>query len=186
MKLFFFLSVALATTNIEPYIIGQDIPFDCIQRNIDTGEHIFEQNKIVYGPPPKCLESSKPLTFKYGIEQDFNCTITITDELYHLFQLYLHEDVPFSCRIPLSSEHMSIEKGGTSIPFTFNLRGSLSDSHLDIDPNLNVLFTPFQNSFVSAIAYSSSLNTTRVVIGDKLTLHFASRWNLHKNIKECT
>lgn len=167
----------------EPYTFGQEIAFDCIQRNIDTGEHKFDQqNRIVYGPFPKCEETSKPLSLKYGVNEDFNCTILFTDELFHLFQLYLHEDVPFSCRLPLSSEVASIEKGGAYVPFTFSFRGTLTDSHIDVDHSMNVLITkptsndPDQNTFISAIAYASGTNTTRIVIGDKLTLNFAVRW----------
>lgn len=167
----------------EPYTFGQEVAFDCIQRNIDSGEHKFDQkNRIMYGPFPICEETKKPLSLKYGINEDFNCTILFTDELFHLFQLYLHEDVPFSCRLPLSSEVASIEKGGAYVPFTFNFRGTLTDSHIDVDHSMNVLITKpaskdaDQNTFISAIAYGSGTNTTRVVIGDKLTLNFAVRW----------
>ncbi|KAI5960167.1 uncharacterized protein KGF55_004890 [Candida pseudojiufengensis] len=164
---------------IQPYLKNQEIFFDCIQRNIDNGEHKFDQqNKIIYGPFPKCKETQKPFVFEYGINEDLNCTIQFTDELYHLFQLYIHEDVPFSCRLPLSSEVASLEKGGAFIPFTFNFRGEITDSHIDIDHSLNVIITKpnEQNTFISAVAYGSGTNTTRVVIGDEVTLNFAIRW----------
>ncbi|KAI5951283.1 hypothetical protein KGF54_004357 [Candida jiufengensis] len=168
---------------IQPYTKNQEILFDCIQRNIDNGEHKFDQqNKIIYGPFPKCKETQKPLVFKYGINEDLNCTVQFTDELYHLFQLYIHEDVPFSCRLPMSSEIASIEKGGAYIPFTFNFRGDITDSHIDLDHSMNVIITkpsnnePEQNTFISAIAYGSGTNTTRIVIGDEITLNFAVRW----------
>lgn len=75
--------------DIKPYTKGQDINFDCIQRNIDNGEHKFdEKENIMYGAFPKCKETGKPLMFKYGITEDISCTIEFTDELYHLFQLY--------------------------------------------------------------------------------------------------
>ncbi|KAI3406785.1 hypothetical protein KGF56_000390 [Candida oxycetoniae] len=167
--------------SIEPFQKGQEIQFDCIQRNIDNGEHKFDQqNKVIYGPFPKCKETSKPLSFKYGVNEDVNCTIEFTDELFHLFQLYIHEDVPFSCRLPMSSEMLSIEKGGAYIPFTFNFRGEITDSHIDVDHSMNVLITipdnPMEYTFVSAIAYSSGTNTTRIVIGDTMTIQFAVRW----------
>lgn len=169
--------------DIKPYTKGQDINFDCIQRNIDNGEHKFdEKENIIYGAFPKCKETGKPLTFKYGITEDISCTIEFTDELYHLFQLYLHEDVPFSCRLPLSSEPLLIEKGGSYIPFTFSFRGTLSESHIDIDHSMNVLITKPSNNnedqftFISAIAFGSGTNTTRTVIGDEVTLNFAVRW----------
>ncbi|EGW30892.1 uncharacterized protein SPAPADRAFT_56842 [Spathaspora passalidarum NRRL Y-27907] len=170
-------------TDFKPYSTGQDVQFDCIQRNIDTGEHKFDdKHQIVYGPFPKCKETQKPLSFKYGINEDLNCTIQFSDELYHLFQLYIHQDVPFSCRMALSSEPLSIEKGGAYVPFTFNFRGEIHDAHLDIDPSMNIIFTkpstkePEQNTFVSAIGFGSGTNTTRTVIGDELTLNLAVRW----------
>ncbi|KAG7663633.1 uncharacterized protein J8A68_002882 [[Candida] subhashii] len=176
-------------TDITPFQKGQEFQFDCIQRNIDNGEHKFdEKERILYGPFPKCKETSKPLSFKYGVNEDVNCTIQFTDELYHLFQLYVHEDAPFSCRLPLSSEPLSIEKGGAFIPFTFAFRGEVHEAHLDIDYSMNVLITkpsnndPDQYTFISAISYGSGTNTSRIVIGDELTLNFAVRWFDHLSV----
>lgn len=171
---------------IEPYLPGQDVWIDCISRNIDTGEHKFDtNNRIVYTAFPTCKETGKPLVFHYGVQEDVNCTIVFTDELYHLFQLYVHEDSPFSCRVPLSTSANYLELGGAHVPLTFNLRGEVHDSHLDIDPNLNVIFArpasklPDQQSVVSAVAWSSGTNATRVIIGDSLTLQLAVRWYDH-------
>lgn len=168
---------------IEPYAVGDSVLVDCIQRNIDNGEHKFDdQQRIIYGPFPTCKETGKPLLFRYGINEDINCTIGFTDELYHLFQLYIHEDSPFTCRIPFSKERNYLEKGGAHVPLTFNLRGEVHDSHVDVDSAVNVIITtpssglPEQNTFVSAIAWSSGTNATRVVIGDYLTLQLAVRW----------
>ena len=170
-------------TDIVPYEVGQEILIDCIARNIDNGEHKFdEQERIIHSAFPICKETGKPLTFRYGISEDVNCTIGFTDELYHLFQLYIHEDVPFSCRVPLSSSPNYMEKGGAFVPLSFNFRGDIHESHLDIDNNLNVLFTkpsnriPEEYTIISSIAYSSGTNSTRVVIGDSLTLNLAIRW----------
>lgn len=169
--------------DFEPYKLGQDVMIDCIQRNIDNGEHKFDdKERIIYAPFPKCKETGKPLSLKYGLSEDINCTISFTDELYHLFELYIHEDAPFSCRIPFSAKQNSIESGGAFIPLTFNFRGEIHDSHLDIDSNLNLLVIKPQNnkeeenSIVSAIAFSSGTNATRVVISDSLTLSLAVRW----------
>lgn len=170
-------------SDIEPYTVGQEILMDCISRNIDNGEHMYDdQKRIIYSAFPKCKETGKPLTFKYGQNDDIQCTIGFTDELYHLFQLYIHEDVPFSCRLPLSTLKDYLEKGGAYIPLTFNFRGEIHDSHLDIDPSLNVIITkpsgnkPERNSIISAVAWSSGTNATRVVIGDYMTINLAVRW----------
>lgn len=168
---------------IQPYTYGQDVFIDCISRNIDNGEHKFDSNdRIVYGAFPVCKESGQPLSFHYGVSEDINCTITFTDELYHLFQLYIHEDSPFSCRIPLSTEANYLELGGAYTPLTFNFRGEVHDAHLDIDNKLNLLIIkppnkkPEQQTVISAVAWSSGTNATRVVIGDELTLEIGVRW----------
>lgn len=168
---------------IKPYEQGQDVYIDCISRNIENGEHNFDdKEKIIYVPFPNCKETGKPLSLKYGVNEDVNCTIGFTDELYHLFQLYIHEDAPFSCRIPVSSEQYYLEKGGAYVPLTFNFRGEIHDSHLDIDSSMNLMVTkpsnnkPEQNTVISATAWSSSTNTTRIVIGNYLTLNLAVRW----------
>ncbi|OBA19605.1 hypothetical protein METBIDRAFT_23020, partial [Metschnikowia bicuspidata var. bicuspidata NRRL YB-4993] len=168
---------------IQPYALGQEVLVDCISRNIDNGEHKFDSNdRIIYKAFPTCKETGKPLTFKYGVSEDVNCTISFSDELYHLFQLYVHEDAPFSCRIPISSEANYLELGGAHIPLTFNLRGEVHDSHLDIDSQMNVVMTrpalkrPEQQTVVNAAAWSAGTNATRLTIGESLTLELAVRW----------
>lgn len=165
---------------IQPYETGQHILMDCISRNIDNGEHKMDSlERIIYIPFPSCKETNQPLTFKYGVNEDFNCTITFDDELYHLFQFYIHEDNPFSCRIPLSTEQNYLEKGGAAIPLTFNFRGEIHESHLDVDPYMNVLFTTPNSgtkTVISSVAYGASTNATRVVIGDDFPIHFSVKW----------
>lgn len=169
--------------DFTPYQVGDDVFIDCTARNIDTGEHKFDdKERILYVPFPTCKETGKPLSLKYGVSDDVNCTINFTDELYHLFQLYIHEDVPFSCRLPVSNEQNYLEKGGAWVPLTFNFRGEIHDSHLDIDRSMNVLVTKpagnkvEENSFISAVAFGAGTNATRIIIGDSLTLNLAVRW----------
>lgn len=168
---------------IKPYVYGQDVMIDCISRNINDGEHNFDSNdRIVYKAFPTCKETGKPLTFHYGQSENVNCTITFTDELYHLFQLYVHEDVPFSCRIPVSSEANYLELGGAYVPLTFNFRGEVHNSHMDIDLQMNLVITKpattkaLQQSVVNAVAWSAGTNATRLTIGESLTLELAVRW----------
>lgn len=167
---------------IQPYEAGQEVLLQCIARNIDNGEHKFDdQDRIVTIPFPKCEETKKPLSLKYGVDEDIKCTIGFTDELYHLFQLYVHEDVPLSCRLPMSSEANYLEKGGAWILLTFNFRGEVHDSHVDLDSSLNVVVVvPSGRSelstFVSAVGWSSGTDTQRVTIGNHVTLTMAVRW----------
>ncbi|MCH0629651.1 hypothetical protein JNB11_06720 [Kocuria palustris] len=162
---------------LVPFSTGEEIPLDCIDRNIDTGEHKFDdKNRIMYAPFPMCKETERPLLLKYGVSEDIECTIYFSDTLYHLFQLYIHEDAPFLCRFPYSNEKAYIEAGGAQVPITFNFRGQVTDSKVEIDPNMNVLLTGNNGGIVLAVAWGSGTNTTRVVIGDELKLKFAVRW----------
>lgn len=164
---------------LTPFADRQSLEVECISRQIDNGEHKFDKNgNIIYAPFPVCRETNKPLSLSYGVDGDFNCTIGLTDELFHLFQLYIHQDVPFSCRLPVSGEPNSITNGNAFIPFTLDFRGHVADSHLDIDSTLNVIVSKPSNfkTIVSAIGWSSGTNTSRVVIGDYLTIQTSVRW----------
>lgn len=146
----------------------------CIERQIDTGEHKFDaDNNIMYGLFPVCIETGEPLALNYGVNNRFNCTFMLTDEIYHLFQLYIHEDSPFSCK---AHDHKG--KTGGLIPLTFNFRGNLESSHLDIDNKLNIIGTydKEKGSIGSLIGYSSGSTTSKFIIGDKFSLEINQVW----------
>ncbi|ODV96749.1 hypothetical protein PACTADRAFT_48565 [Pachysolen tannophilus NRRL Y-2460] len=158
---------------------NQELLVECMNREIDNGEHRQDaKGNIIFKPFPVCRETGKPLSLKYGVSEDINCTIPLTDEMYHLFQLYVHEDAPFSCRLPISAEHDSVVNGNGYVPMDLNFRGVLSDSHTHIDTSMNLLIVKPNNfnSIISSVGWSSSTNTTRYVIGDYMTLQFAVRW----------
>lgn len=160
--------------HITPFNKGDSIPISCIQRQIDTGEHKFDdQNQIIYAPFPVCRETGEPFSLKYGTSEDVNCTIELVDETYHLFQLYIHQDVPFSCRVPYSKSSDSVY-----IPLTLNFRGILETSHLDIDTAMNVVVHEGSNSdtIISSIGYSTGGNVSRYIIGDFMPIRFHVNW----------
>lgn len=139
-------------------------------------------------------------------------------EFFHVFQLYIHEDVPFSCRIPYSKkvrgtpvgdkvkrhgDHADEGVASTApvaaqattvgkkiistpkkpsntiyIPLTFVIRGVIQESHLDIDPAINVvlLSNTTAGRVNSAVAFSSGSSVQRFIIGDSLPLRIATRW----------
>lgn len=158
---------------ITPFTTRDDIPVECIQRQIDNGEHKFDADgNIIYGPFPTCSETGKPLSFHYGTNEDFNCTVVLTDEVYHMFQLYVHEDSPFSCRVPHSSTYKD-----ANVPFTLNFRGHLETSHLDIDTTMNVIAHKGpQSTVMTMVGYASGSHTQRYIIGDLLTIRFSVNW----------
>ncbi|CEP20565.1 unnamed protein product [Cyberlindnera jadinii] len=167
------LNKQLKPPTIAPYSIGDDVAVECIQRQIDTGEHKFDADgNIIYGQFPVCAETGKPLSLRYGISDDFNCTVALTDEQFHLFQLYIHEDSPFSCRVPYSSNPQD-----AAIPFTLNFRGHLETSHLDIDTTMNVMAHKHKDgTIMTMIGYASGSQTKRYIIGDQLTIQFSVNW----------
>lgn len=148
----------------------------------------FALGNIIYAPFPKCFETDAPLTLRYGVDEVFNCTIDLGHEFFHIFQLYIHEDVPFSCRIPFTKTQNPSPAPPADSPeekaaklytsFTFNIRGRVQESHLDIDPFLNMaaVVNTTAGSVTSAIAFSSGSTVQRFIIGDPLPLTLAVRW----------
>ncbi|KAK1139004.1 hypothetical protein N8T08_001583 [Aspergillus melleus] len=140
---------------------GQPMPVTCLNRTIDSGEHITDDlGKLQYIPFPVCNETSLPLALRYGVPETVNCTVnSLPDELYHLLEYYVHSDVPMTCRVPTgplspaAASYASTEDGetvGTELgslaedgpaytPITFALQGTLQRSHLHIWTDMNVL-----------------------------------------------
>ncbi|KAK9473116.1 uncharacterized protein V1510DRAFT_415153 [Dipodascopsis tothii] len=173
----------------QPYRRRVDaIPVECMQRQIDTGEHISDDSgTILYEPFPVCKETGHPLALPYHRDVDtVNCTIALSDHMYHLLQLYIHQDAPWSCRVAQG-------KGGNQyVPFVVSLGGQLEQSHLDVDGRLNVILTDYDaedevsaqragdgsvRGYVkAATSYNVNGPTARVIIGDELTLQLSVRW----------
>lgn len=143
---------------------------------------------LQYIPFPTCSETSQPLSFPYLTPQTKTCTIdSLSDELYHLIEFFVHNDVPLSCRVPSyplpgastrtyePSAQLDGVKEGTGdgnqwTPLTIALQGTLQLSHLHLHTGINVLFhtnpssSPSSNSFdpphlIASTAYSLP-NTT--------------------------
>lgn len=168
---------------VAGYSRGDAIPIECIQRQIDNGEHMFDdENNILYAPFPNCFETDAPLSFKYNVDEVVNCTIDLGHDFFHVFQMIIHEDVPFSCRIPYAKQVTESSAEGTTkpafIPLTFNIRGTIQESHIHIDPFLNValLANNTGNTIISGAAFSSGPISQRFIIGDSLPLKLAVRW----------
>lgn len=142
---------------------------------------------ILYEAFPVCKETKKPLMLPYYHDIDnFNCTIELTDPIYHLLQLYIHQDAPMSCRIPQG------KNGNQFVPFIINIGGKIEQSHIDVDARLNLIFTYFDaaedqlsaqtgngkvRGFIkAATSYNVNSNTTRMIIGEELTFQFSIRW----------
>ncbi|TVY42950.1 hypothetical protein LOCC1_G007456 [Lachnellula occidentalis] len=186
---------------LPSYHYGASIPVSCLNRSIDTGEHMTnEKNELEYIPFPICNETGKPLELQYGTEEEMNCTIPmISDPFFHLLEFYIHNDAPLSCRIP-SRPPPTIHHAGhvpppqEYVPLIFALAGTLQLSHLHVSTHLNILLHstpkhhlhPHDSGVIdSGAAYSTSplshttgpaALTQRLVIGDPLPLQFSVRW----------
>ncbi|EOD48820.1 hypothetical protein GTA08_BOTSDO03640 [Neofusicoccum parvum] len=171
LLLSFYLNLAHAVSSQEPlkpleargYAVGEAVPVTCLNRTVDTGEHITDASgQLQYIPFPVCNETGKPLELYFGIEKEMNCTIDfISDPLFHLLEFYVHNDAPLTCRIPArplshtsssadSDAEYSVDAvsekqgamGAQSAAFTpliIALTGTLQLSHLHISNHLNVL-----------------------------------------------
>ncbi|KAL9042776.1 MAG: hypothetical protein Q9180_000340 [Flavoplaca navasiana] len=192
------LSVEAKTNPDEKasYVYRQAIPVSCLNRTIDTGEHITDSaGQLQYIPFPVCNETNRPLELLFGIEKDTNCTIAVlSDEFFHLLEFYVHNDAPLTCRIPthplLSSTGASVISPSTTtaedyIPLIFALAGTLQSSHLHINTRMNVILhtspdiAKEEADILAATAYSVpslSRNSTKIIIGDPLALQLKVKW----------
>ncbi|KAL2872504.1 uncharacterized protein BJX67DRAFT_339675 [Aspergillus lucknowensis] len=160
------LSQTSAAGRADGYTAGELMPVTCLNRTIDSGEHITDAlGKLQFIPFPTCKETGSPLAFRYDVSETVNCTIdALPDELYHLLEYYVHSDVPMTCRLPTAplspsesnaqtskaTDEESDEKEGNTLsvlnndgppytPVTFALQGTLQKSHLHIWTDMNVL-----------------------------------------------
>ena len=154
--------------NRRGYTRGDLMPVSCLNRTIETGEHITDSHgNLQYIPFPTCNETSLPLAFPYATPQTQTCTVdSLPDELYHLIEFFVHSDVPLTCRVPTypldtssllnnpDNTATSTGVGSTSdvetwTPFTIAVQGTLQTSHLHLHTNINVLFhTSIEDSSV--------------------------------------
>ncbi|KAF2484953.1 hypothetical protein BDY17DRAFT_315569 [Neohortaea acidophila] len=205
LSLLFFTSLATAQAQ-EPlllpgYKVGDRIPVSCLNRTIETSEHIkTPTGQLEYIPFPVCNETGRPLELLFGVEREINCTIDfIDDNFFHLLEFYVHNDAPLTCRIPTKPLPPSVlqkqfeagtkdetEGEGTLseiyTPMVVALSGTIQLSHIHISSNLNVLLHAMPRSdapgtIAAATAYSISRGPpARIIIGDPLPLQFSVRW----------
>ncbi|KAJ4359122.1 hypothetical protein N0V95_002446 [Ascochyta clinopodiicola] len=185
------------------YNPGEPIPVSCLNRTIETGEHITDASgQLQYIPFPTCNETGRPLELFFGVERELNCTIDfVTDSFFHLLEFYIHNDAPLSCRIPskplppsvLEQQYLvsdtATQEGalGTQStlynPLIIALAGTLQLSHLHVGNHLNLLLhaadrksSPGTIDAATAYSIASHVRNTKITIGDPLPLTFSVRW----------
>ncbi|PWW74345.1 hypothetical protein C7212DRAFT_359055 [Tuber magnatum] len=179
------------TGDLEPlkYTPGGRISVQCLNRTIDTGEHVQDEKTgiLQYIPFATCNETGRPLEVKFLEDGEVNCTISfLSDEMFHLFEFYVHHDSPLACRVPARPLGGERDLEGMSeeeyIPLVFALAGKLEASHMHLATNMNVLFhltSPTSGVIDSGTAYSTSpmsSDLTRIIIGDSLPLRLKIHW----------
>ncbi|EPS40009.1 hypothetical protein H072_6190 [Dactylellina haptotyla CBS 200.50] len=180
------------------YALGDPVPVSCLNRTLESGEHVTDEHGILqYIPFLTCGETGRALEFKYLSEDPVNCTVkAISDDVFHLWEFYIHNDSPLACRVPARPPNgdrpitgdVGVE-AGEWIPFIISLTGKLDLTHLHISTTLNVIMHTgvfsqnaaellYPGTIDSATAYSVSPNvdSTRIIIGDDLPLRFKIRW----------
>ncbi|KAK9454273.1 hypothetical protein V1511DRAFT_421662 [Dipodascopsis uninucleata] len=164
----------------SPYRKGDLIPVECLSRELDHGEHITDEEtgELLYEIFPMCSETGRPLEIPFGLDIDnLRCTISLTDPLYHLWQIYVHQDAPLSCKV-------GKRKGATFMaPLSVIVSGKLEQSHLDVSTRFALMMSGSfgEGSVFAGGAFSPEpSNTTRVIIGDELPLVFNIRWFDHR------
>ncbi|KAF3922884.1 hypothetical protein ABW20_dc0100003 [Dactylellina cionopaga] len=183
---------------VATYSPGDPVPVSCLNRTLDSGEHVTDEHGILqYIPFLTCSETGNPLELRYLSEDPVNCTVkAITEDIFHLWEFYIHNDSPLACRVPARPQsgdrHITGDVGveaGEWIPFIISLTGKLDLTHLHISTTLNVIVHTgvfsidssellYPGTIDSATAYSISPNidSTRIIIGDDLPLRFNVRW----------
>ena len=160
---------------------------------------------LQYVPFPVCNETGLPLAFTYDTSAQVRCTVEyLEDDLYHLLEYFVHNDVPLTCRVPaypLQSGLVAVtgtsaqEDAGTSssawTPLTIALQGTLENSHLHIHTSINTLFhtaadlSSATSRLIAATAYSLPELTpsnipvkegSKVVRLEPLTFAFNTGW----------
>ena len=140
-------------------------------------------------------------------DSDINCTIPfLSDPLFHLFEFYIHNDAPLTCRVPsLPLDTRKHHKAHDYTIFQIALSGTLQLSHLHINPQLNVIMHTtsstvkgkgkrkgkdfdVESQILAASAYSlpPSLSSPKTVIGDPLPLQLSVRWYTQRTLPPST
>lgn len=162
---------------------------------------------LQYIPFPTCNETNLPLTFRYATPEKLTCTFaSLSDDLYHLLEYYVHADVPLTCRVPTyplvseiqtSSQDTVIpvdDKSGSNeewTPLTIALQGTLQLSHLHLHTDINAILhhtstfsaSPSRSQVQASAAYSvpnittvQTAQGTKVIRGEPLAFTFSVGW----------
>eukprot|EP00808_Paulinella_micropora_P011930 g79348.t1 len=126
----------LSHTHSKPFNFGDDILVECLDRNRS------------WVPAFECEENQKPLTFRFGMDTFFRCTVKITGipEYERIRSIAAQEDA-LQCRVP-----MAIDKD-FYVPATLTYWGLLEADHVHINHHMNFVFHTMQDKIIGFAAY---------------------------------
>jgi hypothetical protein len=148
---------------------------------------------LQYIPFPTCTQTNKPLSLPFAKSGITNCTISLTDPLFHLLEFYIHNDAPLTCRLPIYKSTTSLpaaknadEQGGEDeryVHMLIALGGTLMRSHLHVGNEINAVIhagapPTDAGKVVAGTAYSANYGerNVRVIIGEDIPFGFDVRW----------
>ncbi|KAL3428508.1 hypothetical protein PVAG01_02017 [Phlyctema vagabunda] len=111
---------------LPSYHYGAKIPVSCLNRSIDTGEHIQdEKNELQYIPFPVCNETGKPLELLYGVEEGIQSPYHISSHgavntplIRKLHRTQLHDSLHHRSLLP-SARILHPQRRTPHLPSTF-------------------------------------------------------------------
>ena len=104
---------------------------------VDTQAVEDAHKRRIFTPFLICNETGSPPTFNFRQSTSktrTTCTVKIDDSTFHLFQAYMHLDIPLICRLPSCQPD-----NGYWAQIPINLIGKAELSHFDIEPKINFI-----------------------------------------------
>lgn len=96
---------------------------------------------------PQCVDSNKPLSFKYGIDSMSMCLMSFSaSDVEWLIEL-IQQKKTWNCRALMTPGH------DVWIPFSIPIWGVVEGTHIHVDNHLNFVFHAWQGSLLAVAAY---------------------------------
>lgn len=151
--------------SVTPYAFGDELSFEC--RNVSSGE---------WGPPPICVERDAPLSFVYGVDGFFSCSLLVDAQLYAIVRRLVALEAHWMCRVGMSS---ASGRQSAFLPVPFTLWGVLDKEHVHVSNRMNAAFHGDAGRVSAAALYPVRDKFQYLREGSILNLHGAVHWMKH-------
>merc|ERR1712153_114632 len=124
-----------------------------------------------WGPGPRCDETSKEITFRYGQDNFFYCGLRVTDQGHFTWLAALvRQERNWNCRVPLSPEKKFF------LPFSIPLWGVMETDHIHVDNHFNFIFHGDSGRIIGVAAYPLRDRFQFAKVDSVINLHGPVRW----------